>query len=54
MKLHLGCGGIYLPGYINIDYPPAQQTSPHAAKSEVDEYAKAFIRFSRCALGGAL
>ncbi len=24
LKLHLGCGEQYLPGYVNIDYPPSE------------------------------
>jgi predicted SAM-dependent methyltransferase len=26
IKLHLGCGQKYLPGYVNIDFPPAEHT----------------------------
>jgi hypothetical protein len=26
VSLHLGCGEVYLPGYVNIDYPPAEHT----------------------------
>jgi predicted SAM-dependent methyltransferase len=38
-KLHLGCGTVYLPGYINIDYPVGQQTSQHTLQTPVDLYA---------------
>ncbi len=36
MKLHLGCGEVYLDGYLNIDYPPASHTVQ--TKSTADEY----------------
>ncbi|KKQ97180.1 MAG: hypothetical protein A2626_00660 [Candidatus Nealsonbacteria bacterium RIFCSPHIGHO2_01_FULL_38_55] len=26
LKLHLGCGGKYLEGYVNIDFPPSEHT----------------------------
>lgn len=37
VRLHLGCGQIYFPGYINIDYPPSEHTVQQS--SVADEYA---------------
>lgn len=39
MRLHLGCGTVYLPGYVNIDYPLDQQTSQHIPQTPADLYA---------------
>ena len=36
-RLHLGCGEVYLPGYLNIDLPPQHQTVMR--KIKVDIYA---------------
>lgn len=38
-KLHLGCGGVYLDGYINIDFPLEQQTETVFSNAKVDKYA---------------
>lgn len=36
IKLHLGCGSLYLKGYVNIDYP---QTSHTTITVKADKYA---------------
>lgn len=37
VKLHLGCGGRHLDGYVNIDFPPVKHTLLH--KNYADVYA---------------
>lgn len=37
LRLHLGCGQCYFPGYANIDYPPSHHTVQ--VKSPADLYA---------------
>jgi hypothetical protein len=33
-RLHLGCGEVYLPGYVNIDYPPDQHTVQQSTRAD--------------------
>lgn len=37
IKLHLGCGETYLPGYINIDFPPGKHTLQKQPKADLYE-----------------
>ena len=34
LRLHLGCGEVYLPGYLNIDFPPAKHTVQRTSKAD--------------------
>jgi glycosyltransferase involved in cell wall biosynthesis/predicted SAM-dependent methyltransferase len=35
LKLHLGCGERYLPGYLNIDFPSSQHTVQKTSKADL-------------------
>ena len=35
LRLHLGCGEVYLPGYVNIDFPPDQHTVQQETKADL-------------------
>ncbi|MDH4185908.1 MAG: glycosyltransferase, partial [Nitrospira sp.] len=35
LKLHLGCGEMYLPGYVNIDFHPAQHSIQQISKADM-------------------
>jgi len=34
-RIHLGCGEVYLPGYVNIDLPPQHQTVMRKIKADI-------------------
>lgn len=35
VRLHLGCGEVYLPGYVNVDFPPAEHTVQDQSVADV-------------------
>lgn len=35
VRLHLGCGEVYLPGYVNVDFPPEHRSVQSAAVADL-------------------
>ena len=35
LRLHLGCGEIYIPGFVNIDFPPDQHTVQTTTRADL-------------------